>query len=269
MEENMVIGMENPMMPVAGSETRCIVCNQLLREDKPFCPACGTIQKKLCTNCGTELKDTQTFCNNCGQRVGGGDVEVNPAIEKFNQEIIKKQSSSRAKIVLWAGIAFSIIVAIVLIFSAWQKQRVEEYKKNAKTFCSEVLAAAANLETIGNEIENEWYDYIYDRWSIYDSVDEAVAGAQYNMSDEIAKAKRQKGNIDRLYAKIKKPVNNSDEMEDLCDAAEAFYEAYEDMYDCVIDPSGNYNTFKAEFSEYDSDAVDAYENMKSLCDDLD
>ena len=146
--------------------------------------------------------------------------------------------------------------------------KVSEYKENAKTFCTTVLTAASNLEDIGNEIQGEWHDYIYDRWSIYDSIDEAVAGALSNMSSEISTAKSQKNAIDALYSKLKKPVNKSDEIEELCDAVKVLYDEYEDFYDCVTNPSGNYNSFKSEFGELDSSSVDAYEDLKDLCDDL-
>lgn len=249
-------------------EKRCPNCQALLTEEQNFCPECGTSFKKLCSNCKTELQEGQAFCPSCGQKNTDEIAQATSSIEQFNQNIINNGTKANKKKKIFSVIGIVLVIAAVISYFVFQNMKVSEYKENAKTFCSTVLSSAANLEGIGNEIQSEWHDYIYDRWSIYDSIDEAVAGALSNKSDEIAKAKAEKIIIDGLYSKLKKPVNKSDEIEELCEAVKVLYDEYEDFYDCVTDPSGNYNSFKSEFGELDSSTVDAYEDLKDLCDDL-
>ena len=249
-------------------EKRCPNCQALLTEEQNFCPECGASYKKLCTNCKTELQEGQAFCPSCGQKNIDEIAQATSSIEQFNQNIINNGTKANKKKKILSVIGIVLVVAAVISYFVFQNMKVSEYKKNAKTFCSTVLSSAANLEGIGNEIKSEWHDYIYDRWSIYDSIDEAVAGALSNKSDEIAKAKTEKRIIDVLYSKLKKPVNKSDEIEELCEAVKVLYDEYEDFYDCVTNPSGNYNSFKREFGELDSSTLDAYKDLKDLCNDL-
>ncbi len=249
-------------------EKRCPNCQALLTEDQIFCPECGASFKKLCPNCKSELQEGQAFCPSCGQKNTDEIAQATSSIEQFNQNIINNGTKANKKKKILSVIGIVIIVATIISYFVFQNMKVSEYKENAKTFCSTVLSSAANLEGIGNEIQSEWHDYIYDRWSIYDSIDEAVAGALSNKSDEISKAKTEKIIIDGLYSKLKKPVNKSDEIEELCEAVKVLYDEYEDFYDCVTNPSGNYNSFKSEFGKLDSSTVDAYEDLKDLCDDL-
>lgn len=266
-QEEATLKMEtsNDSKPV---EKRCPNCQALLTDEQLFCPECGASYKKLCPNCKTEIQEGQAFCPSCGQKNTGELAQATSSIEQFNQNIINNGNKANKKKKILSIIGIVLVVAAIISYFIFQNMKVSEYKENAKTFCTTVLSSAANLEGIGNEIQTEWHDYIYDRWSIYDSIDEAVAGALSNKSEEITKAKAEKIIIDGLYSKLKKPVNNTEEIEELCGAVKVLYDEYEDFYDCVTNPSGNYNSFKSEFGELDSSTVDAYEDLKELCDDL-
>lgn len=248
-------------------EKRCSNCQALLTEEQNFCSECGLAFKRLCPNCKMEIQEGQWFCQFCGQK-NTDEISQATSIEQFNQTIINNGTKADKKKKTLSVIGIILVVAAVISYFIFQNMKVSEYKENAKTFSSTVLSSAANLEGIGNEIQSEWHDYIYDRWSIYDSIDEAVTGALSKKSDEIAKAKAEKIIIDSLYSKLKKPVNKSDEIEELCEAVKALYDEYEDFYDCVTNPSGNYNSFKSQFGELDSSTSEAYEDLKDLCDDL-
>lgn len=249
-------------------EKRCPNCQALLTEEQLFCPECGTSFKKLCSNCKAEIQEGQIFCQSCGQKITDEITQTTESIEQFNQNIINNGTKADKKKKTLSVIGVVLVVAIVIAYFVFQNMRVSEYKDNAKTFCITVLNSAANIEGIGNEVQSEWHDYIFDRWSIYDSIDEAVAGALSNKSDEVAKAKSEKVVIDSLYSQLKNPVNKSDEIEKLCEAVKVLYDEYEDFYDFVINPSGNYNSFKSKFSELDTSVSDAYGELKDLCDDL-
>lgn len=51
---------------------------------------------KLCNNCGTPLKDTDTFCRKCGQKVGGGNSpESTVQTEPVNKSTTEASSTKR------------------------------------------------------------------------------------------------------------------------------------------------------------------------------
>lgn len=249
-------------------EKRCPNCQAAVTDEQMFCPECGTPCRKLCPNCKTELRDGQAFCPSCGQKVGGESAQATTSIEQFNQNIVNSGNKAHKKKKALLIIAVVLAIGAVISYFIFQNMKETEYKENAETFSTTVLTAAANLENIGNEVKNEWHDYIYNRWSKYDSIDEAVMGALLNMSDEISTAKSQKSNIDALYSKLKKPATDSDELDEVCQAVKELYNAYEDLYDCVTDPDGSYNSFTSDFGNYDSTTVKAYEQLSDLCEDF-
>lgn len=267
---------EAPAEPVAAAyeggpkpaETRCINCQALLAEGQAFCPECGASQKKHCPKCGAEIKEGQGFCPACGENLNAVAATPTSSIDQFNQNVVNQAEKANKNKTIFAIIGAVALVLIVVIYFVSQYLKVETYKENAKAFCEKVLTSAVVLEDIGNEVKDEWYDYVYNRWSYHDSVDEAVDTALKNMSGEISTAKVQKVEIDALYSKLRKPVGNSEDIKELCDAVKVLYDEYEDMFDCVTDPSGNYNTFKSAFTTCDNETVEAYRDLKELCDDL-
>lgn len=42
------------------------------------------------------------------------------------------------------------------------------------------------------------------------------------------------------------------------------YKAYQNMYDCILSPSGNYNTWTSDFGDMDSDLADALRDLGTL-----
>ena len=57
----------------------CTNCGSQVNEGAKFCPNCGnsigstndseTRQKKFCTNCGSQLNEGSKFCSNCGNSI--------------------------------------------------------------------------------------------------------------------------------------------------------------------------------------------------------
>ena len=63
-------------------------------------------------------------------------------------------------------------------FFAYQVVQIHSYKTNAKEFYTTAISAGAKLENVGNDIHKNWNDYIYNRYSVYGSIESAVAAAQ-------------------------------------------------------------------------------------------
>ena len=163
-----------------------------------------------------------------------------------------------------AAVLVVVIVAVAIISNIVKQRAIEQYKSDAKAFYSAVLESGSTMEDIGNEIDDAWYSYIYDyRYNgyYYYSIESAVSAAQSYMSSEIATVKSDDSRIQSLYNKLANAPDDS--LRYIEDAVYDVYNAYESMYDCVIDPSGNYRTWSSEFSDCDGELADALDTLNS------
>ena len=63
----------------------CTNCGSQVNEGAKFCPNCGnsigstndseTRQKKFCTNCGSQLNEGSKFCSNCGSSIASANTQ--------------------------------------------------------------------------------------------------------------------------------------------------------------------------------------------------
>lgn len=245
----------------------CPNCGATLGDGQMFCPKCGVpkggVTSNVCGKCGTELQEGQEFCPKCGQKAGLiVDTNVNSAINQFNETLNKTNEKKKKK-----SKVLPIVLAIVLLvvgvggyftYSTIQEKNKEEaiatYVSNAKTFCSDILTAGGKMETIGNKIQSNWQTYIYDNgyyYEIYDSIEDAVYSAQKDQSSNISAVESSKSEIESLYSKLLKVPNGSD-LDEVKSAVQDLYNAYTDMYDCVMDVTGNYSQYTSNFGDCDN-----------------
>ena len=249
-------------------EIRCPKCEALLADGQLFCSECGeklVVEKNnKCTMCGAEIQEGNQFCSSCGNKIEENDLSAAERIESYNNSIINEGNNKNKtnKIVVISVIVAAILLIVGFIFI--QNKKAEEYEKNAKAFGAKILISTVNLENIGNEIISEWHDSIWNRWSIYDDIDEAIDGALRNKAVEVREARSQRSEIEKLYSKLRKPANNTDKMAELNDAIKSLYDEYDKMYDVVITPSGSYNSFSSQFKACDSSVVDALDDLNNL-----
>ncbi len=253
-------------------EKRCPNCQALLTEKQLFCTECGTSYKKLCPNCRTELREGQAFCTRCGQNIEGRSLGINVDIAQFNADIEKQKKKRKFLPFLFGIIGILVAVAALITNYTIKEKKVEEYISNASSFCSAVLSSGGDMETIGNSIQSAWGKYInnslygtyYNGTYIY-SIDSAVEAAQEEQSAKISSVKDDDSNIDSLYKSLLViPDSENQELQEIKDGVKEVYDAYEDMYDVVITVSGNYNSFKSNFSDADSELANAIGKLSNL-----
>ncbi len=249
-------------------ENRCPKCQALIPEGQAFCHECGTLIKRLCPNCKSEIKNGYTFCSNCGCQITDNMIRPNvPTFDQYNREQAASNTKKTKTKTILIVVAIAVVVILIVSYFSYQKHVESEYIKNAKTFCTTTLSAAANLEEIGNSVKEEWYSYVQNsRRSKYSSVDDAVEGGLSKKSTEVSNAKKSKTEIDSLYSKLKKGVGKSDEIAEIREAVGDLYYEYCDMYDCVVSPTGNYNSFTSELKSVDDSTVSAYKKLSDLLD---
>ena len=147
-------------------------------------------------------------------------------------------------------------------------EAVEEYKEKAYTFYSKTLSSGSDMEDIGNEIEDAWYAFVkntkYNGKRI-DSVDSAISEAQSYMKKEIRAVESADSTIKSLYKELLVVPDTTDQfLLEIKEAVKQTYDAYRDMYECVMDPSGSYNTWPEEFGDTDSELADAIGDLREL-----
>lgn len=260
----------------------CVNCGAALGDGQVFCPNCGTpkggIKKNVCSRCGYELQEGQEFCPNCGQKLDVPvDAALNATIAQFNTGIKKKKK--KIKIILPIILVIVLAVAGVggyFVYSNIQQKKMEEaiaaYKQDARDFCMDVAESGSNMEKIGNAIQSAWSAYIsnsrygtmYNGTYIY-SIDSAVAAAQDEQSSAISSVRSNDSKIKSMYKSLLVvPDTEDQELQEIKDAVKELYEAYEDMYDVIINVSGNYLSFKSDFGDTDSELADAIGDLSSL-----
>lgn len=278
------------------AEIKCSNCGATLAPGQAFCASCGTPAPapaptpiavptaNTCSNCGSELPMDAEFCSNCGHRKETVTPEINPAIAQYNSTVAAPKNKKNKKIIISvvAGVLAVLAIIIgVLVNNSIQEQKaaeearllaeaVEEYKDNAYDFYLKVLSSGSTMEDIGNEIQKSWKAYVnssYYNGKRYYSVDSAVSAAQTYMYSDISSVKSANSSIEALYKELLViPDTNDQVLIELKNVVKETYEAYKDMYDCVIDPSGNYTSWTSEFGNTDSELADAIGDLNELLD---
>lgn len=253
----------------------CKSCGTPLGDGQLFCPKCGTKKEEPCENvcdkCGAQLQEGQEFCPKCGQKVGLKiDSNVNAAIAEFNSGLEKKKQKTKTLPIILVVVLLVVGIGGFTIFSAIQKRNkelaIERYITTANSFYSECLSAGSKLETVGNEIQSNWRTYIYDNGYYYkkfDSIEDAVYSALRSQSSNVTAIESSKTSIDSMYTDLLNVPEDTD-LNDVKYAVQNVYDAFEDLYDCVIDVEGNYNQYTSLFSRCDSDLAKALSKLEGL-----
>ena len=225
----------------------------------------------VCATCGAVLNEGDGFCPNCGTKATVSvSAEVNEAISQFNAGVEQqKKKTKMLPIIIAIAVAIAAIATVIGISVAKKKKLEEEiarYRTNASLFYDQVLDSGVTMEDIGNEILASWKAYVKD-WRYngryYYSVDSAIDAALSYMDSEVDEVKAADSLVDVLYAALMVVPDPEDQaLMKIKEEVEDTYEAYEDMYECVITPSGSYNTWTDEFSDVDTALGDAIKELR-------
>ncbi len=258
----------------------CESCGVALGDGQVFCPKCGKSKNeqkaKVCAGCGTVLQDNQQFCPKCGQRYEAViEPAVNTAINQFNANLEQQKKKTKTRPAIIAAVL--VIVAIIGIIAGSiisennRQKAIEEYKATAASFSSTVLSSGSEMEDIGNAIQSAWRSYVYSSYGTYYngtyiySVDSAVAAAQKEQASKISSVESRDSQIRSMYSTLCDiPDEDDPELQRIRNAVDEVYNAYVEMYDVVIDVSGNYNTYTSAFSRVDTNLAEALNTLDNL-----
>lgn len=195
-----------------------------------------------------------------------------------NQKPSNKEKSRKK----YKGKIISIIVITLTVIGIFgygfiQKVTQAEYYSNMENVCYTMLDGAAKAESAGNLINSVWYNAIYeqrdtetDKYTIIngefvndfnDALDNLFADEDFINS--ISEIELNQAEVTELMKKLKNPPKKYEEAYSLL---KNYYNNYLKMTKSVISPTGSLKTFSEDFNTYDTDTVNAYEEIKLYLD---
>lgn len=259
----------------------CVQCGKQISDKAMVCPNCGCnvdakvdcIKTKICRECGNELEKDDLVCSNCGCPF---EEHEKKSIEQPQQVELTKINISlfKNKKVLISVLAVVVAIILAVICSSIYKKNsaekyAEEYYNNLESVSTSMLLGASSAEDAGNLIRDVWYNKIYDKYeeetSKYTSgtsdFNEALQKlfADDSFKSKISNIKDNQKLVNDLMRDLKNPPEKYvDAYEDL----KEFHDAYIELTNLVINPTGNLNTYTSNFNNADTKAVNCYEAMQ-------
>ena len=238
------------------------------------CPNCGEIlqtQKvvKVCEECGYELDDNATICPKCGC----------PAPESEEQKRTRKKKKIIISVIAISFVIFAII-AIVCVVNVTNQKKEEEaaeaarvkaannYATNLELASFTMLTGASTAEEAGTLIHDVWYDTIFDEYNadtskytsgnsdFNDSLSELFSDEEFQ--DKIASIKSNQDTVKELMQELTNPPA---EYEEAYNTLKDYYDAYLELTNLAISPSGSLQSYTDDFNEADSNVLKYYNAM--------
>lgn len=263
---------------------QCPNCGQNVSDKAKKCIHCGyeliPPEKKNCSECGAELEDDATVCPSCGCPVQGEDSAKPIEPQKVEITGVKVAKASKKNIIIAVCIIAVAIIAIVGIqYDKKQKSiqeheiAVQEYGENLETIVYKMLSGASDAETCGNLTKQVWYNAIYEERSTETDkytrpngtfVSDFNTALSNLFSDEDFKSDINtiKENQETVQTMMKEMKNPPDEYADAYEALSDFYNAYLELTNLAVNPSGSLQTFFSSFNEADTKTANYYSAMK-------
>lgn len=176
-------------------------------------------------------------------------------------------------IILCVVLAVAIIIAATVgILYTQQQNKAKNYGENLETAVSTMISGAAEAESCGNLIKQVWYNAIYEE---YDSetdpytrpdghwvsdFNEALENlfSDETFSEQIDNIKLNQSVVQALMKELQDPP---EEYEEAYEALSELYDAYVNLTNMVISPSGSLQTFSTNFNDADAVALNCYKAM--------
>ena len=282
----------------------CKNCGKTISDKAKVCPGCGiqlfqNIDEldstpvedniRICEECGSTVPNDATTCPNCGcpmELVEDQPTQKEESIEQPQKVEITKVSvpgikaSTKKLIGIILGVIAIIAIIAVAISSSNAKKAKEDYLANLRLASSTMLSGAAEAESCGGLIHDVWYNCIfknkdsstdqytrknYGSGAFYDDFNDALRNLFSDVSFSL-RIDGIKSNQDKVAKIMKSLKNPPDEYRDAYEAMKDFYDAYQELTECAVNPSGNLTSFTQTFNSADSNTLKYYKAAQMYLD---
>lgn len=201
---------------------------------------------KECKYCKENMKENAVFCPHCK----------------------KKQNYDREKkIGMIAGgfiITILIIIGLIKIINDSNKNKQNQaVGELASLFLEEYYNGAVSLEKLGNCLEDYWRSSIYDG-KYNNDINEAIRSYKNDYSTEILLVKESYNLFATGYETFNVVKCYNEKCNELKMEINEAYDLYSQLYDLVVNPSGNYLEYSEKFSKYDTEVAKKYKKLSRL-----
>lgn len=198
----------------------------------------------ICKECKAEINGN--ICDNCGY----------------------KNISPKKKVIALTAIAvllIAVIISLTLIFvKESENRKIEICVTKGQAFSELINNSKRNMENIGmfySASTKMNYGYSWNEEYFTNYVTDLN-------SDWISKEKANMLNIKSQYESIEEIKYNNDDIKNFQKQSENLYNAYEDMYDLLIEQNFTYKNFETKYSQYKNEFNMALELYNSVLEEL-
>ena len=277
---------------------QCKYCGKDVSDKAKNCPHCGeslvetvldgeetVTPPTICEECNTMIPQGAEVCPNCGC----------PVTEKAAKEVTQKvevtavnlqvKKSTKKRVIIALAIVAVLAITGVIGYSVHKENLAKEaaqisanYAANMEMISYTMLMGAIDAEDAGNIIKQVWYNAIYEerdsatdkytRPSGYwvDDFNEALGNlfSDKTFTSQIADIEE---NQDTVAALMKQLKNPPEEHEEAYDAIKEYYDAYIELTNLAVNPTGSLQTFSNSFNEADTNVLNCYNAVKLYIED--
>ena len=271
----------------------CPNCWKRVSDKAEACPGCGyrLIDKSVeefpayvCEDCGIELAPDAKICTNCGC----------PVCERKEQAAeIAPQNSQKASVktpfgncskngIIVAIVSVALIILAIIIGSSISNSKEEKqstiYLANLQVAKATMSEGSAEAEDAGNLIIAVWYNTIYEKRdaatdkytrSKYYSITKNYFNSDFNtsldalfsdseFSSQIAAIQSNQETVAGLMNDLQNPP---EEYAEAYEVVKEMYDAYLELTNLVITPTGNLQTYSTNFNNADTEFLNRYNEL--------
>lgn len=261
----------------------CKYCGKTVSDKAGVCPSCGykIDKERKCPECGYAITDEVTACPQCGCPItDGGNVSPQKVeVTGVNIGTLNKKTIITlivAVVVIIIGVISGITISNNVKAERTKAEldmQIRNYESNLKKASTTMLVGAAEAETAANLIHDVWYNTIYEisssKTDKYTKVNYGSFNSDFNTSlallflDESFNADIEsiKDNQEQVKKIMKNLTNPPEGYQEAYNAIKAYYDAYLELTNLAVDPSGNLTSYTSSLNEADSNVSKCYEAM--------